>query len=242
MSMAEIETLSITDMRADWIKTYLLDRGWKQRPFKKEGLLVFEAPMKADNGETIIQILPRSEQSPDFVMRARELVRALSVIENRPVWEVIHDIKEEFIPKTITPERLQPEAWNLSPKLLVWASTGLFILMIASLAASVASVEPGLRPPAREPMGRSARFGKRRHNRIRCLPRHAHCHLRTPIKYGDEWLRLKAIDALAELAETYQIRDVAEPALGWAAEDDKGSTPKIRAAAAKALNRIRSRL
>ncbi len=88
MSMAEIETHSITDIRADWIKKYLLDRGWRRQPFKDEGLLVFEAPMKTDHGETIIQILPRSEQSPDFVMRARELVRALSVIEDRPVEDV----------------------------------------------------------------------------------------------------------------------------------------------------------
>jgi len=137
MSMAEIEALSITNIRADWIKKYLLDRGWKQQPFKNEGLLVFEAPMKDDNGETILQTLPRSEQSPDFVMRARELVRILSVIEDRPIEDVLRDIRHETAPETITPASSRPKAWNFSPRLLGLAAIGLFILVLASLASNI---------------------------------------------------------------------------------------------------------
>ena len=105
MSTAEIEVLSTTNIRADWIKNHLLDHGWKQRPYKDERLLVFEAPIKDDNGETILQTLPRSEQSPDFVMRARELVRILSVIEDRPVQTSCATSGIETAPKTITPAK-----------------------------------------------------------------------------------------------------------------------------------------
>jgi hypothetical protein len=138
MSIAEIDPLSITDIRADWIKNHLLDRGWKQRPYRDECLLVFEAPIKDDNGETILQTLPRSEKSPDFVMRASELIRILSIIENRPVWEVIRDIKGDFVPKTITTESARPENWNVSPRLLRVVTLGLFVLVLALLASNVA--------------------------------------------------------------------------------------------------------
>jgi hypothetical protein len=137
MSMAEIEAPPITDMRADWIKKYLLDRGWKQQPYKGEHLWVFEAPIKDDNGDTILQTLPRSAQSPDFVMRARELVRILSVIEDRPVEDVLRDIRHETAPETRTPANARPEAWNVSPRLLRLATIGLFILVLASLASNI---------------------------------------------------------------------------------------------------------
>ena len=137
MSTAEIEPLSITNVRADWIKNHLLDHGWTQRPYKDERLLVFEAPIKDDNGETILQTLPRSEQSPDFVMRARELVRILSVIEDRPVQDVLRDIRHETFPETITPASAPPAAWNFSPRLLRLATIGLLILVLASLASNI---------------------------------------------------------------------------------------------------------
>ena len=228
MSIAEIEALSITDIRADWVKKYLLDRRWKQKHFKNEGLLVFEAPMKADNGETIIQILPRSEQSPDFVMRARELVRALSVIEDRPVWDVIRDIKNEFAPGTKTPSIA-----------LTSATIGLFVLLLASLAGNAALWERAEANRRRT----DELVGEIRHEMARSnqtIAKTCTVLLDDSIKHGDEWLKLKAIDSLIELAETNPIHDVAEPVLVWAAGDDQGLTPKVRDAAAKALKRIRS--
>jgi hypothetical protein len=78
-------------IKADLMVKYLVSRGWKQTPFPKKELLVFVGPMD-DYGQPIVQVIPRSEQAPDFVVRARELVTALSTIEDRPATEVVRDI------------------------------------------------------------------------------------------------------------------------------------------------------
>jgi len=82
---------------ADNIQQYLTKNGWVLAPFKRPELLVFEGPM-TDEGEPILQILPRSEKASDFDLRAQELISALGVIENRPGEDVLRDIKKARLP------------------------------------------------------------------------------------------------------------------------------------------------
>jgi hypothetical protein len=93
-------TISLDKIQAEWIRDYLISNGWKQVPFKRPELLVFEGPCD-DDGKPIIQVIPRSEHSSDFNMRARELVDALSVIEDRPASDVVRDImaRGESVPE-----------------------------------------------------------------------------------------------------------------------------------------------
>ncbi len=103
-------TISLDKIQAEWIRDYLISNGWKQVPFKRPELLVFEGPCD-DDGKPIIQVIPRSEHSSDFNMRARELVDALSVIEDRPSSDVVRDImaRGESVPEA-TASR-QPNPW-----------------------------------------------------------------------------------------------------------------------------------
>jgi hypothetical protein len=73
------------------VRDYLLNRGWRLRPFPGPELLVFEGP-KDDDGSPIIQVLPSSEQLRDYRMQVEDMIGALSVIENRPAVEILNDM------------------------------------------------------------------------------------------------------------------------------------------------------
>ncbi len=81
-----IERVTVGDVRA-----YLLNRGWRLRPFPGPELLVFEGP-KDDDGEPILLVLPSSEQLRDYRMRLADLIGALSVIESRPAVDILSDM------------------------------------------------------------------------------------------------------------------------------------------------------
>jgi hypothetical protein len=92
MKAHRTDTIPLEAIPARWFREYLIDHGWRQIPFKREGLLVFEGPMD-DDGEPIVQVIPRSERSSDFGLRATQLVDALSIIEDRPAEEILRDIR-----------------------------------------------------------------------------------------------------------------------------------------------------
>jgi len=83
--------LPVGDIDPLLVEKYLTSHGWKEVASRRPGLLVFEGP-KDDDGEPIIQVIPQSAEAPDYGMRARELITALSVIENRRALDVIRDI------------------------------------------------------------------------------------------------------------------------------------------------------
>jgi hypothetical protein len=73
------------------IRSYLLAREWRLRPYPGPELLVFEGPPD-DDGQPIVEVVPSSEQMRDFLMRIEELIGALSVIEDRPARDVLEDV------------------------------------------------------------------------------------------------------------------------------------------------------
>lgn len=84
-------------------ESYLLRQGWRQKPFERKEVVLFEGP-DDDEGVPILQLLPRSRTAADYQMRAEELLRALSVIENRAEAEILAAILEDAAPKFARPE------------------------------------------------------------------------------------------------------------------------------------------
>ncbi len=72
------------------IQAYLEARGWELCNHPDINIFLYRGPL-ADDGEPILQILPRSEQYADFPLRFDELVTALSIIEGRPREDIMHD-------------------------------------------------------------------------------------------------------------------------------------------------------
>jgi hypothetical protein len=129
--MHQTYPLSLDALRSQPIRDYLIDHGWKQVPFKREALLVFEGP-KDDDGEPIIQVIPRSEEAPDFGLRAQELVDALSVIEDRPTEEIVADILARGPSPTGAIVSLGSATLNRSLQLLWITSAVLFFLTLSA--------------------------------------------------------------------------------------------------------------
>jgi hypothetical protein len=288
MRIHQTDTLSLDAIRADQIKNYLIQHGWKQVPFRREGLLVFEGP-KDDDGESIVQVIPRSERASDFGLRAADLVDALSVIEDRPPEEIVREITEANASASSSQGPASPwtrpplrRAWRLAISiscvaLLLFMSGGLwvatlgshpvasqFLMMVCLSNALVitASVilfrgiatdnlrtdetirglreeEADLAAEVRRLDRDLARIGRGATHPNGALARAFAVSLAESIKHGDEWLRIKSIDSLAELAGADPIDDVAEPVLAWAAGDE-GSSPAVRSAAVKLLGRLRA--
>ena len=133
MRTHQTDALALDVLRAEWIKDYLIDHGWKQVPFKREALLVFEGP-KDDDGEPIVQVIPRSEEAPDFGMRAQELVDALSIIEDRPAEEIVRDILARGPSPTGTSGSPGSESLINSFRLVWIAIAVLFVLTLSAFA------------------------------------------------------------------------------------------------------------
>jgi hypothetical protein len=90
MALPIWQELNVDRPTPEQVRRYMLDRGWQIQPHRPE-LIVFEGPL-ADNGERIIQVLPSSETLVDYSIRLHEMLKALSVIENRPVREILADM------------------------------------------------------------------------------------------------------------------------------------------------------
>lgn len=81
-------------VRAAGVRSYLLRRGWRLQAYPGPELFVFEGPTDED-GQTIIQVLPSSEEMRDFPLRAEELIAAVSILEDRSPQDVLTDILVE---------------------------------------------------------------------------------------------------------------------------------------------------
>ena len=72
-------------------RRYMVDHGWRLKPFPRPEVLVFEGPM-ADEGHPISLIVPSSEKFIDYRMRIEDLISALGVIENRYAVEILNEM------------------------------------------------------------------------------------------------------------------------------------------------------
>jgi hypothetical protein len=81
----------VCSVRVADVRAYLLQRGWRQKPYPRPELLVFEGPT-ADDGEPIVQVLPSGEELADYRQRLIELITALAVIEDRSAADVLADL------------------------------------------------------------------------------------------------------------------------------------------------------
>jgi hypothetical protein len=73
------------------VRTYLIEHGWRQETYPGPELLVFSGP-EDDDGRPIVQVLPSSVHLRDYQMRLEELIKALSVLENRSPDDIIKDM------------------------------------------------------------------------------------------------------------------------------------------------------
>lgn len=76
----------VADLRA-----YLLAKGWKIKPFQRPQVIRFEGPLD-DEGQPLVLLLPFSEQLRDYSLRIEEILRTLSVLENRSTAETVRNI------------------------------------------------------------------------------------------------------------------------------------------------------
>lgn len=73
------------------LRSYLLGRGWKRKPFPRSEVIRFEGPLD-DERRPLVQFVPASERLKDFPLRVEEIVSTLSKIEDRPAGEILRDI------------------------------------------------------------------------------------------------------------------------------------------------------
>jgi hypothetical protein len=85
-SISQAHGVRVADLR-----TYLLSKGWKIRPFKRSEAIYFEGS-PADDGSPLVLLIPASEQLRDYPLRIEETLHALSILEKRPLLEVIRNI------------------------------------------------------------------------------------------------------------------------------------------------------
>ena len=79
------------EIRVNDVRDYLIDRGWVVKPFNQSEVIVFEGPLD-DEGNPIVQLVPASRDMRGFFLRMQELLQSLSIIEERPAEQILHDI------------------------------------------------------------------------------------------------------------------------------------------------------
>lgn len=83
--------VDVPTIRISAVRSYLLGKGWVLKPFPRKTALCFEGPL-ADDGEPIVQVIPASESFHDYPLRLEDLLRALSMLENRPISEILREM------------------------------------------------------------------------------------------------------------------------------------------------------
>jgi hypothetical protein len=75
------------------VTAYLRQRGWRELPPDRPGMLAFQEPTGATaNGKPLCQFVPDSEESDDYPQRMFELLTGLAEVEDRQASEVIDDV------------------------------------------------------------------------------------------------------------------------------------------------------
>jgi hypothetical protein len=81
----------IWQIRAEQMRAYMLDHGWKIRPYPRPEQIVFDGP-NDDDGLPILQTLPSSEKARDYCMRLVELLSSLCVFEDRSGQDILTEV------------------------------------------------------------------------------------------------------------------------------------------------------
>ena len=81
----------IAQVRVAGAKAYLLDHGWRPKPFPRPEVLVFEKPM-AHEGRLITLLLPAGEYLVDYQQAMVDLIGSLGAIENRYAVEILNEM------------------------------------------------------------------------------------------------------------------------------------------------------
>lgn len=80
-------------LRLAAVVAYLRERGWRELPPDRMGLLAFQEPTGAVvDGRAVCQFVPESEAYADYTARMFELVTGLAEFEDRQAADVLDDI------------------------------------------------------------------------------------------------------------------------------------------------------
>jgi hypothetical protein len=83
----------VSTLRPAVVIAYLSQRGWKQLPPDRKGLLAFQEPTgELMDGRPLCQFVPDSEEYGDYAQCMFELLTGLADFENRQASEVIDDM------------------------------------------------------------------------------------------------------------------------------------------------------
>ena len=91
----------LAQVQADQARAYMLSHGWKLQPYPRKELLVFGGQVDDDN-LPILLTLSSSEHCRDYLGRLEELIRALSILEDRTPRDVLDEmLRVPILPPTL---------------------------------------------------------------------------------------------------------------------------------------------
>jgi hypothetical protein len=86
-------------LRPDEVSSFLTGRGWASQPF---GALGQGLQFRSSSVPGVDLLLPLGRDLDDYEQRMADLVAALAIIEQRPIWETINDLEPG---RSVVPER-----------------------------------------------------------------------------------------------------------------------------------------
>jgi hypothetical protein len=81
----------LKDVRPEQARAYMLAHGWKQKPFPRPQVWLFEGPLD-DDGQPIPLVVPSEPVGSDYLQRIYELVTTLAILEDRLAVDVLNDM------------------------------------------------------------------------------------------------------------------------------------------------------
>ncbi len=78
-------------VKAAGLHAYLLARGWKEKPYPRPQVRMFEEP-PGHPGKPILQTVPAFEQGSDYIDSVVRVITNLAVIEDRHAVDVLNDV------------------------------------------------------------------------------------------------------------------------------------------------------
>jgi len=83
----------IKDINPKYVSSYLNLKGWNQEKIIADRASIWILPSKQDNEDNYYEILlPLQSSIQDYAIRISEVLQTLSIVENRPVIEIINEI------------------------------------------------------------------------------------------------------------------------------------------------------
>jgi hypothetical protein len=102
-------------VRVASVRAYLGDHGWQLQPYPGPELLVFSGPPD-DKGQPIVQVLPSSEHLRDYRMRLEELIKSLSICEDRPADQILTEMLQAAPTEDVPPPAPNGAASSVTPR------------------------------------------------------------------------------------------------------------------------------